>query len=69
MSLFERKNEEELNKRNLDESVQLKASIISAINVNNHTVWSNTVVFQTNWANRLLKSIQVEDTPPDKNGY
>jgi hypothetical protein len=38
MSLFERKNEEELKKKNLDESVALHASITSAITVNGHTV-------------------------------
>ncbi len=38
MSLFERKNEEELKKKNLDESVSLRASITSAITVNGHTV-------------------------------
>lgn len=38
MSLFERKNEEELRRRNLDESVQISAVITNAVTVDSHTV-------------------------------
>jgi hypothetical protein len=38
MSLFERKNEEELKRRNLDESVEIRAVIASAVTVESHTV-------------------------------
>jgi|LakMenE01Jun11ns_1017448.scaffolds.fasta_scaffold8143063_1 hypothetical protein len=38
MSLFERKNEDELKKKNLDESATLRAFITNAVTVDGHTV-------------------------------
>ena len=50
MSLFERKNEEELRRRGLDESAELVAFITNTITVDSHTVSVEIVTF-LQWRN------------------
>ena len=62
MSLFERKNEEMLLKKNLDESVQLKAVIKNAIIVEGHTVrkpFFTETCFQNN-LNKMNYTIKIK---------